>query len=484
MSSNYAWALILVGQTEAAVSYVQAEEIGLIEIEAKKLLSPEIITALRGEIAALWAFIERSRGNFSGSLVLGQSALEKIALSQAFLRCAITVNQAYCYAALGDMEAAKREFQRAEVGGRECGSGYFMLLGIISQAKIQLEQGHLRAARDNCRRALRETELDLLPVMAQAHSVLGQIYFKLNEMEKAVQSLHRGVELLETTADPYLVNIKAELVRVHLASGELEQAQAILETLDQPTTNCEKTMVLESLKLELWLARNDLAPAIQWVNDATVEHSPGWLGHSEVRQLLVARVRLAQKQPLEVLNLASKAFESGQQTGRTLLMLESLVLQAVALSTQNQPIPASQTLIKALQMAEPEGYVQVFVQAGSVVAKLLVSLADANPLPISDSYLALLLSACKVKTGVAVAIQQTSLSGRSLTAVALPEPLTEREVDVLRLLVTTSLNSTEIAENLSIAVSTVRTHVKNLYSKLEVQNRLEAIKRSQELRLL
>jgi LuxR family maltose regulon positive regulatory protein len=151
-------------------------------------------------------------------------------------------------------------------------------------------------------------------------------------------------------------------------------------------------------------------------------------------------------------------------------VIEILALQALALQRQGDILPAVTALERALSLAKPEGYVRIFVDEGEPMAELLRHAAYRG---IAPTYVAKLLAAFELE---GLAVSPSNLQ-------PLIEPLSERELEVLRLL-TTHLSSTEIADELVISVNTVRSHIKSIYSKLNVHSRMDAVQRARELELL
>jgi LuxR family maltose regulon positive regulatory protein len=132
-------------------------------------------------------------------------------------------------------------------------------------------------------------------------------------------------------------------------------------------------------------------------------------------------------------------------------------------------IPAALApLERALTLAEPEGYVRIFVDEGPPMAVLLEEAAEHR---IAPAYVRRLLTAFG-KT-----------EDRTPAERVVIEPLSERELDVLRLL-GTDLDGPEIARELMVSPNTMRTHTKNIYAKLGVNNRRAAVRRAEELDLL
>ncbi len=160
-------------------------------------------------------------------------------------------------------------------------------------------------------------------------------------------------------------------------------------------------------------------------------------------------------------------------------VIEILIVQALAYAAQDDDTQALNSLAHALTLAEPEGYQRIFVVEGPAMAALLAAAAERG---LAPAYVAQLLAAFpRAEHGQpskAEAIVQRATSNESLI-----EPLSDRELDVLRLL-RTELSGPEIAQELIISLNTVRTHTKNIYSKLGVNSRRAAVRRAAELGLL
>jgi LuxR family maltose regulon positive regulatory protein len=189
----------------------------------------------------------------------------------------------------------------------------------------------------------------------------------------------------------------------------------------------------------------------------------------ELEQLAAARVLLGLKQTAGVLELLHPLQDRAEEAGRVWMLIRILVLQARALQVDEKRDLAVSKLERALSLAEPEGYVRTFVDEGEPMARLLRQALSEG---IAPNYAARLLAAFGEEA------ELTSPAMESLI-----EPLTEREMDVLRLIVA-GLSNPEIAEELFIAVSTVKSHINHIYGKLGVESRTQAVIKVQELALL
>jgi len=166
-------------------------------------------------------------------------------------------------------------------------------------------------------------------------------------------------------------------------------------------------------------------------------------------------------------SLLARLHQTAEAAGRWGSVIEILALRALALQAQGNLAQAMTSLERALRLAEPEGYVRLFVDEGTPMAALL---RRAVAQGIKLNYVNRLLAALREAAQLA-------------TIQPLAEPLTRRELQVLRLLAT-DLSNQEIAETLVIAMGTIKTHIRNIYGKLDVHSRIQAIHRARDLTLL
>jgi LuxR family transcriptional regulator, maltose regulon positive regulatory protein len=196
-----------------------------------------------------------------------------------------------------------------------------------------------------------------------------------------------------------------------------------------------------------------------------------------VDRLTSARVLYAKGRHREALALLEALGETAEAAGRTGDLIEIQALRALVLWASNEKEQAVGTLTRALALAEPEGYVRTFVDEGTPMAELLSEVLEGlqrgrlTP-PIPAHYLRKLLAA----------LERDEVGAR-LPAKRLPEPLSGRELEVLQLVAAGKSNS-RIASELFVSVGTVKTHLNNLYRKLNARSRTQAVARARELDLL
>jgi LuxR family maltose regulon positive regulatory protein len=232
-------------------------------------------------------------------------------------------------------------------------------------------------------------------------------------------------------------------------------------------------------RARLLVAQGKVEDAARWCAERGlgVEDEPSYLRERE--HLLLARVLLAQGKPDQVLMLLKRLREKAQAGGRSDGEIVILTLQALALQEKSERERAVSIVTQALTLAEPEGYVRTFVDEGPEMAPLLSEVLMVHqrrhlerPDRPSAHYLRKLLAAL-----------EQAASGSVSPTPQLPEPLSERELEVLQLIAAGKSNS-RIAQELFVTAGTVKTHIRNIYRKLDAHSRTQALVRARELNLL
>ena len=216
----------------------------------------------------------------------------------------------------------------------------------------------------------------------------------------------------------------------------------------------------------------------------------------EFEHITLARMLIAQYQNdrrdgsiHEAMRLLERLLQAAEEGGRMGSVIEILVLQALAHQAQGNITPALVSLERALTLAEPEGYVRIFVDEGKPMAELLTRIEAKDESLRVKEFILKLLSAFDVHKEIhpfgSTSAEKTGLQVHLINSHCniLIEPLSERELEVLRLL-RTDLSGPEIARERMVSLSTMRTHTQNIYAKLGVNNRRAAVRRAEELDLL
>ena len=349
-------------------------------------------------------------------------------------------------------------------------------------ADLDLRQGHLQSAARYWRKALaaigeRENWGRLpLPVIGWVYIRTGEILYEWNQLAEAWDHVWRGLERAELGGDVRAL-IAGYLIaaRLKLAEGEVETAAEYLERvrpLMEQAQFPEWTSQFERTQLELWLAQDRLRAAVNWsdemLQDGGIEARP----ESGVTQLAIARVLIIKGDAPSLeraKTFLERLIKASQEEGRTVITIEARALEALADWRRGERAGAMTSLEHALRLAEAEGYVRLFADLGLPMARLL---QEARSRAVMPEYVDKLLAAFGA-----------DLEHPAPAQAALPEPLTPREEEVLGLMAA-GLTNREIAEQLVVSPETVKKHTSNIYGKLGVSKRTEAVARARELDLL
>jgi LuxR family maltose regulon positive regulatory protein len=285
------------------------------------------------------------------------------------------------------------------------------------------------------------------------------------------------------------------MARILEAQGDLDRALDLLQEAERLYVSdfFPNVRPAAALKTRVWVAQGRLGEALGWAREQGLSAQDELSYLHEFEHITLARVLLARAQSdrsghstgeaIGLLERLLAAAQVGERTGR---VIEILILQALAHQLQSDIPAALVPLERALALAEREGYVRLFVDEGSAMATLLAQSVERRAQNDSSRlYAERLLSIFPEAQSAEHRAQNNASALRSTLerSNALVEPLSARELDVLRLL-KTELSGPEIARELVIGLSTVRTYTKSIYSKLNVTNRRAAVKRAAELGLI
>jgi LuxR family maltose regulon positive regulatory protein len=301
-----------------------------------------------------------------------------------------------------------------------------------------------------------------------------------NDLDRATELMDEGLELaLQFGHADALCEAYALLARLRLALADEDGAIEAIGLAEQILADNPVDLWIEGWldesRVRIWLSRGELAAAEQWAVDRGLAADSDLNFHRDLHHINLARLLLAQGAESragpylgEADRLLGRLLAATGQAGWTHETIMILVLQAVLAWIRGDSAAGTATLAKALALAEPGGYVRTFIDEGRPVRELLRLVAQSG----TSTYVGKLLAA---------------MSGADKPVVgamsSLADPLSERELEVLRLL-DSQLSSTKIAGQLFISPNTVRFHMKNIYDKLAVHSRADAVEVARSLNLL
>jgi len=385
----------------------------------------------------------------------------------------------------GDLEEARRTFAGGIASVQLAGAISDAINGSIALAEIRIAQGRLREAMHIYERGLQlakdHGEPDLRGT-ADIYVGMSELCREHGDLEAATRNLLRSKEQGEHTGFPqYRYRWRVAMARIREAEGDLNGAFDLLREAESLYVNDFFLDVrpAAALKARVRAKQGRLGEALDWARERGLSAMDDLGYPREFEHIVLARVILAQYQNdraertlLEAIGLMERLLQAAEAGGRTGSALEILVVQAIARQAQGD-IPAALSLLRrALTLAEPEGYVRLFADEGRPMEVLLEAAAKAG---IAPDYVQRLLTA--------FGHEESGTRTKPVIREPLDEPLSERERDVLRLL-GTDLSGPDMARELRVSLNTLRTHTKNIYEKLEVNNRRAAVRRAKDLDLL
>ena len=488
---TFAWTLLMTARRPEDMTAVEA----LLQIAKGQIHQDETKNFIesRGHLAALRSYLALSRNDYPGSITLARQALPDLPKDNRFLRGAISFNLATAYWLNGDVVAAGRAYREAAADSRAVGNFFVALEAMNNLGTMEAEQGHLHQAIAFHRQAVQIAhepfeQQDGPPLFAgPAYLGTAEVLREWNQLTEASLALETGLSLARqgNFLEGQLVG-RIISARVRQAQGDSSEALAAIAAARQlfrPGELAAFTPWLAAVEARLWLAQGNLSAATRWAQNCglTRQDDEGAFQRYPGEYTTLARVYIVQEtdEPqtaaLDLLTRMLTALESKGRMGR---VIEILALQALAYQTQNNLSAALTTLKQALMLAEPAGYIRLFVDEGPPMAALLKRLTnDRQPQTLAD-YLPKLLAAFPDGES-----DEAETSNRQPNMTMLIEPLSERELEILHLIAAGYANR-EIADTLVIALGTVKRHVSNIYGKLGVQSRTQATAKGRDLGLL
>jgi len=418
-----------------------------------------------------------ARGDVLGTVRHARRAVDFSPEEDHLVRASAAGMSGLAFWTSGDLEAGYSAYAECVAGLRRAGHIADIFGCSIALADIRIAQGRLGEAMRTYEQALQGAAEQGGPVLrgtADMYVGMSEVYRERDDLPAATQQLLRSQELGEHNGLPQnRYRWRVAMARIRQAEGGLPGALDLLDEAERLYTGdfFPNVRPVPALKARIWIAQGRLGEAFGWAREhnLSVDDDLSYLREFEhitlARMLLGERAEDSVHQATRLLERLLLAAEEGERTGR---VIEILVLQALTRQRRGDIPAALACLERAVTLAEPEGYVRVFVDEGQPMASLLRALAKQR---IAGNYVRRLLAGVG-ETGHDRPVEQ-----------ALIEPLSERELDVLRLL-GTELDGPAIARELTVSLHTVRTHTKHIYAKLAVTNRRAAVRRAQELDLM
>jgi LuxR family transcriptional regulator, maltose regulon positive regulatory protein len=487
---GYAWALLNGGELEASEARLRDAELWLepsSDSAATMIVVDEAeFRSLPASIAGARAYRALALGDIPGTIVHARQALALAAEDDLIRRTQATALLGMAEYASGDLQAAERSLLTFQTTMWQAGDIANALGITFILANIWLAQGRLRAAAAAYQQALqRAVNQAALPIgTSDLYRGLSELLCEQGDLENAAQNLLMAQKVGELSAlTGWLHRLGVAQAHLKAAQGDLSGALELLDEAErQYVRNPLPDQPIAAMKARVWIRQGQLSEAEQWAHEQSLSADDDLSYLREFEHLTLARVLIARYRNDRdegaigsALRLLDRLLRAAEEGGRTGSVIEVLMLQALAYHAQGDIAAAIAALERALMLAEPEGYMQLFVAEGEEM-RVLIEKRKRGESQKLIGYAAKLLAAFPRPA----ALSQSAVRNQQSTLI---EPLSERELEVLKLL-GTELSGPEIADRLSVSLNTLRTHTKNIYSKLGVSNRRSAIRRAEEIGLL
>ncbi len=459
----YASVLLVTGQLTGVEQALHSAETALQDAE-----KDDKTRDLIGRIAAIRATTAVTLNQVETMIDQSRRALEYLHPNNLAFRTSTIWKLGYAYHLQGDRAAASQAYTDVISIGQASGNMIFTLLATIGLGALQEGENQLYPAAQTYRRVLELFGDQPLPFASEAYLGLARLHYEWNDLDTAQQHAQQSIELARLIENTdRVVACEVFLARLKLGRGDTAGAAAILAKAGQ------------SVRQHNYVYR---MPEVAAAQVLTLLHQGNLAAAAELAEahelpISQARVHLARGDTSTALAVLAPLRRQAEAKGWEDERLKVMVLQAVAHLAHGEKEKAVELLGDALALAEPGGFIRLFVNEGVPMAHLL---AEAAAHGIMPDYLGKLLAVFETE-------KQKSEDESSLSpappARPLIEPLSQRELEVLQL-IAQGLSNREIGERLFVALTTVKGHNQKIFGKLQVQRRTEAVARARELGLL
>jgi LuxR family maltose regulon positive regulatory protein len=481
----HTWALLLSGSP-----------IEVAEARLQEAVNADPDGSLTGEVLAVRALIATYQRKTRQSAELSRRALELLPEDRLFFRSFIAGYLGVSNLWNGDLVGARQALEETVRISQRAGNLMNTVLALCHLGDLSMLEGHLHGAKAFYEQALTlavDDQGQREPIAGLALIGLGHVLTLQHKLQDAVQQLMAGIELVKRWGEAGAISGYVGLARIRRVQGDLEgareamlEAERLADRFDAMKADDEYVAVE---KTRIWLAQGNIKAASRWIEECGLDGEVSLYpreGEDGVvmpynrlfAYMLAAQVHLAQVRPEGALRVLRPLRQMVEAAGWTLYAVKLLILESLALHLQGSIPEALSPLARALTLSEPEGCVGLFIEEGASMAELLRHAASRG---IAPEYASHLLAHFGTRPSVTPPSPHSRLRPSQIQP--LVEPLTERELEVVRLLAT-PLSTAEIADRLFITVSTVHSHSKNIYAKLNVHRRSDASQRASELKLI
>jgi LuxR family maltose regulon positive regulatory protein len=451
---------------------------------------------IAGKVGVIRGYREFMQGEVTRAMTLLQHSLPRLPAEETLFRGVASWLLSLFHVVTGDFSTGSQALE--EVVRTSLQKNHLIVAAgaLCALAEVHLRLGQLHEAGADYERALsiaRDGERRL-PIAARALMGLGDLWREWNDLDQALRCCADGIELAKSLRESAAIAGYLTLARIRQATGDMELSREAMRKAWELAQGTEETglddLYVRLSRARLEIMRGDLEAAEHWMQERSLtgECDPAGLDRKEdyyqyhilkYEVLVAARWFIAANRPQEALNLLAHLLSRMEEQGRVHLVIESLLLSALAHRKLGDPARATACFERSLALAEPGGYVRVFLDEGPPVGPLLQAAARTER---TSDYARRLLAALEAEASQGA---RDGLPPRTSPSQppGIVEPLTERELELLGL-IAKGLSNQEIAQRLFVALPTVKWHTGNIYGKLGVRRRTQAVARARSLGIL
>ena len=467
-------------------------EVNTLLARAEQEMTSEMDASLHGDFNALRAQVAINDGDQDEAERLSTVALEELPLANFYSRIVATSVHGEVLHCKGLLSQSIAVMQQTEQMARRHDIWHYALWSLIQQSEILFAQGFLQAAwecQEKGFQLIREQHLEQLPMHEFLLRIRSQLLWAWARLDEAEAAARTGIEVLSGFQPQQQLQCLTLQVQCSLARGDLDNARNHLNRLENLLGN--------GAYHSDWVSNADKVRVIYWQMVGDKKSAANWLRHTPKPEFAnnhflqgqwrnIARVQIllgefdSAEMVLEELNENARSLRLMSDLNRNLLLLNQLHWQS---GNKNE---AQRVLLEALQLANRTGFISHFVIEGEAMAQQLRQLIQLNTLPELDQHRAQrILREINQHHRHKFAHFDESFVERLLNHPEVPElirtsPLTQREWQVLGLIYSGYSNE-QIAGELDVAATTIKTHIRNLYQKLGVAHRQDAVLHAQNL---
>ena len=440
---------------------------------------------LQGRIAVIRAYLSSQTGDVSRIIHFADKALKSLPQGDLMWRsvAATTLGFAYGWRGAGDLVKAQQAFSEAMKISEAAGNIFYNIFAGICLVAIMQLRCQFKEAKVICQQSLNlaiENGLSETEIAGSLYASLGMIFCEWNDLNEGIDLINKGIELNKQGRDPLmLASCRINLFRALIYRMDFVGAFSVLEKLNESTRDFRLppwiTNVIAANNVYSWLANGDLNAATQWAKEKGLSVADKPTNLREPEHIALVYILIAQGQLDDADRLLQLIIENAKAGDRVYVMIEMRLMRALIFKAQKNTSAALGEVKVALSLAEPGGLIMIFVSKGKPVAELLEEIIETKKRDQNAAEAGFSLSYAKKILSVFKASTPPKIEG-------LLDPISERELEVLHL-IAAGLSNREIADKLFISLNTVKTHTKNINSKLDVNSRIKAVARAKEMGL-